>query len=76
MRLPNYETVDMNDTRILLRDVGPWDRYPTITNAAEELVAHFASVLAGRRLEYIDSEDNLTELRVKDGQFVGFGDVL
>ena len=72
MRLPNYETVDMSTDCVLVRDVGPWDRYPTITNAAEALVEHMLPVLDGRRLEYIDSDGRRSELLIKNGRFVGF----
>lgn len=76
MKTPNYETVDVNDQRILIRDLGPWDQYPTVTNNAEavvqELVDVYGKDLCRRRLFYFDSEGDMDELLVKDGIFAGF----
>ena len=58
--------------RIVLRDVGPWDRHPTVTNDAENVVAEMAAVLDGRRLFYRDSEGAVDEILVRDGKFAGF----
>jgi len=57
---------------LLLRDIGPWDKYPTITNDAEGVVRRVAPILKGRRLLYLSSDDELTELIVQGGQFVQF----
>ncbi len=59
---------------LVIRDVGPWDRHPTVTNDAEAVVVHLARTgyLNGRRLLYYDSEGNLDELRVVNGRFAGF----
>ena len=72
MRLPNYEVVRETDDCLLLRDVGPWDAFPTITNAAEELVAHLKPLRPGQRLEYIDSYGQRDQILVRDGRFIGF----
>lgn len=70
-REANYQVVESTDERIVLRDVGPWDRYMTITNAAESVVAGLGDI-GNRRVFYYDSEGELTELVVKNGQFAGF----
>jgi hypothetical protein len=61
---------------LLIRDVGPWSHYPTITNAAEtvveELVALGRLQPNGQRLLYIDSAGEMDELLVKDGRFADF----
>lgn len=60
---------------LVIRDIGPWDRYMTITNDAEHVVEELVSkgvLPAGRRLLYYDSEGELDELLVKDGKFAGF----
>lgn len=68
-----FDVVDVtNPDRIVLRDVGPWDKHLTITNDAESVVEDVAPMLRGRRLFYYDSEGDLTELLVKDGKFAGF----
>jgi hypothetical protein len=67
-----YEIVTQDDKRVLLRDLGPWDRYPTITNDAEGVVAAMALQLGNRKLEYMDSDGLISELLVKDGKFAGF----
>jgi len=57
---------------LLIKDVGPWDQYLTVTNDAEWVVEQFADHLDGRRLEYIDSEGRRDQLLVAGGRFAGF----
>lgn len=72
MKTANFEVVETTESHILIRDVGPWDQFPTITNAAEDVVSSLLPVLTGRRLYYFDSEGDLGELVVKFGKFAGF----
>lgn len=78
MRRSNYAIHSQNEERVLIHDLGPWDQFKTVTNDAENVVAQLAPMLeiAGggyRRLEYIDSEGVLGELRIdKFGKFCGF----
>ncbi len=80
MRKPNYAIVrNVPGETLVVRDLGPWDKFPTITNAAEELVADldFRGLLPeGRKLHYYDSEGQLDGIRVghHDGTavFTGF----
>jgi len=60
---------------VLIKDIGPWDTHPTVTNDAERVVEYLAPMLNGRRLECIDSEGDRDELVVKDGKFAGFAPV-
>jgi len=69
---PNIILVQESKDYLLIRDIGPWDKYPTITNAAEETVKMLAHILRNRRLFYYDSENHCDELLVKDGKFAGF----
>lgn len=69
----NYEIIESSPTHVLIKDVGPWDRFKTVTNAAEEVVAELLPVLDGRRLEYIDSDGQRAVLLIIDGKFAGFG---
>lgn len=71
-RKANYELVEQTTEYVLIRDVGPWDKFLTVTNAAEEVVAELASMLNGRRLDYRDSEGERWVLLIKDGKFHGF----
>ena len=60
---------------VILRDIGPWDRHLTITNDAENVVETLfksGKMKPGQRLLYFDSENELTELLIKDGKFAGF----
>jgi hypothetical protein len=60
---------------LYIRDLGPWDKYPTVTNDAENVVRRLQGMgllPKGRRLYYYDSEGILDEILVKDGTFAGF----
>ncbi len=53
------------DQELVIRDVGPWDQFMTVTNDAEGVVRSLwdsALLVPGRRLFYIDSEGDLDEL--------------
>ena len=63
------------ETPLVIKDVGPWDQHPTVTNDAENVVRNLVAeghLPEGRRLFYFDSDGRLDEILVKDGQFVGF----
>jgi len=68
----NFGIVSETEDRIILQDVGPWDKHFTITNDAENVVEKLLPRLKGRRLLYYDSEGELTELVIKDGKFFTF----
>ena len=77
MKKPNFviEKKDTERKRLYIRDVGPWDKFPTVTNGAEEVVDALVKshiLEDGYRLLYYDSDGNLDELLVKDGLFAGF----
>lgn len=57
---------------ITIRDMGPWDEYPTITNDPEWVVSQLASVVGDRRLFYYDSMGELDELVIRNGHFARF----
>jgi hypothetical protein len=74
MKTPSFITVLETDQYIVIRDVGPWDIYPTITNGAEIVVRIIALTMTeSQRLFYYDSEGELGELEIKDGQFDDYG---
>ena len=63
------------DGALVLRDVGPWDRFPTVTNDIEHVVSVLiinGTLNPGQRLFYYDSDNHLDELEIIDGKFAGF----
>lgn len=75
MSRANYEVVKDAPDRLIIRDVGPWDKYMSVTNDVENVVEELAGqgrLPIGRRLLYYDSDGQLDELLVKDGKFAGF----
>lgn len=70
-----YVPEESNAEQLVIRDLGPWNAFKTVTNAVEEVVADLyrAGVLwAGRRLLYYDSLEELTEIAHAGGRFEGF----
>lgn len=60
---------------LVLIDVGPWNIHPSVTNDAENVVRRLlesGDLKPGQRLMYYDSEGNLDEILIADGQFAGF----
>jgi len=77
MRSANFTIVHRESTpdRLVIRDEGPWDRHPTVTNDAENVVASLVAdgyLPPGRKLLYYDSDGRLDQLLVRDGRFAGF----
>lgn len=67
------EWVDSDADVVLIRDVGHATG-PSVTSDAEAVVRHLhrASALADRRLFYVDSEGDLSELMHTGGRFDGY----
>lgn len=78
-RTANYEIEKDNDQFVVIRDCGPHDEYPTVTNAAESVVdflhKNLDRTLSGRRLFYWDSGGDFTELIHHSGKFFDYGPV-
>ena len=73
----NFEIIhtDVDNKILTIRDLGPWDRYQTVTNAAEEIVDALFRVgwlKDGWRLLYYDSKNDLDEILITDKTFAGF----
>lgn len=67
---------DFTGDRVVLRDVGPWDRRPTVTNDADAVVADLLAtsrVNRSGRIYYFDSCGEPNELRHDGTRFIGFG---
>lgn len=71
-RRANYEIVEDTPEVLCLEDMGPWDKFLTVTNDADHVVEELLPVLGNRRLEYYDSDGQRDQLLVKDGKFAGF----
>ena len=72
MRSPNYHIQSINEFSVVLVDEGPWDVYPTITNAAEEVCIEIHKHYPGKRIFYHDSDGELSELVHENGVFVRY----
>lgn len=78
MRKARFTIVEddfLGEHPLIIRDVGPWDKHPTVTSDVEGVVERLVAqgrLPEGRRLFYYDSEDFLDEILVKDGKFAGF----
>lgn len=74
----NYQIVSglhADASPLVIRDLGPWSRFATVTNAAEEVVAELIGngyLRRDQRLLYYDSEGELDEIIHQDGKFVRF----
>ncbi len=74
-RRANYIILGSDPNLIIIRDVGPWDQHPSVTNDAENVVRELVAkglLTPGRRLFYYDSDGILDEILIKDGAFAGF----
>lgn len=76
MMRANWELVsEVVGERVLIRDLGPWDEWASVTNAAGTVVRELAAMgklPAGCRLLYVDSDGRTDEILVRDGMFAGF----
>lgn len=78
MGLPaNYIIVeDIENRPLIIKDIGPWDKYFSVTNDAENVVMKLYKehkLENNRRLFYYDSNNELSELLYDSyGSFEGF----
>ena len=75
MRQAKYDVIAATSDLVTIRDIGPWDKYMTVTNAAEEVVRELIDngvIHDGQRLIYYDSEGRLDEIVWENGQFITF----
>lgn len=75
MKRTNYEIVEMTPERVVIRDLGPWHKYLTITNGAEGVVDELykqGKLVYGQKLFYYDSEGRMDEITHQNGSFTGF----
>ncbi len=70
----NY-VVEKNEPNLLIiRDVGPWSEYMSVTNGAEKVVEELydQGLLGNKQLLCYDSEGQLDELKHAGPTFTGF----
>lgn len=75
MNQANFKIMNVGPDKIVIRDVGPWDQHPSVTNDAEGVVERLAAedwLPPGRRLFYYDSDNQLDEILIEAGRFAGF----
>jgi hypothetical protein len=73
--IANFSIVDADLLSVTIRDLGPWDKFKTVTNAAEFVVETLVAagrLPEGKRLFYYDSSGDLDEILVQGGRFAGF----
>lgn len=78
-----YSVIISRTEFVLIKDVGPWDEFLTVTNAAESVIQelfaeghlHFLP-----RLFYVDTDEQVDELRYSiegiKARFTGYGSIL
>jgi len=72
---PQATSILVGENILLIKDLGPWDLYPTVTNDANYVVEELVwcgHLREGQRLFYYDSDGSVDELLVKNGKFAGF----
>jgi len=74
MRCAEFTIEKETPEYVFIIDTGPWDEHPTVTNDAENVVETLARdhTLGSRRLFYMDSEQQIDELKHNGGQYTGF----
>jgi hypothetical protein len=68
----------LSEEPLVIKDIGPWDKYLTVTNDAEAVVESLYAtndLHSGRRLFYYDSAGEKDEILHRDGRFVGFAPI-
>jgi hypothetical protein len=71
----NVRVVARSDSALTIQDMGPWDRFKSVTNDAEGVVRDllFVGLLKpNQRLFYYDSDGQLDELCHDGERFTGF----
>jgi hypothetical protein len=72
----NFTILSNSSEVIVLRDLGPWDTYKTITNDAEAVVKYLfksGQATGTKQIIYYDSDGETTKLNHDGmGNFTGF----
>lgn len=70
-RSAQFRVESFDPERLVIRDLGPWSIFPSVTNDAEGVLKRL-SPAPGQRVFYYDSEGQLDELVHENGRFVRF----
>jgi len=76
-RSPRYEVVLSTKEKVVIHDIGPWDRHLSVTNGAEQVVSQLyeSGQVRTQRLFYVDTEGEPGELNHDGkGTFLGFSE--
>lgn len=71
----NYKIVCHTDHYVKFEDLGPWDKFKSITNDIENVIRDLYNdniIENGTLLEYIDTEKSITGVVHKNGEFLSF----
>lgn len=73
-REANFAIIEDTPQRMMIKDLGPWDKHLTVTNDAEGVVKRLFDRLGGRRLFAMCSDGSVDELLLDQdyGTFLGF----
>lgn len=75
-RIAHYKILNANSRFVLIKDLGPWHRFPTITNSAKEVVRDLYRndfLETDQRIFYYDEDEQADEiLHDGKGRFLGF----
>lgn len=74
----NFEIIKNTTEYLLIKDVGPYDQYMSVTNDVENLIEHLynSDVLCDKQsLLYIDSSNRVDEIVHLSGNFICFAPV-
>jgi len=68
----NYRIIYEDEYKIILKDLGPHDIYPTITNDAENVIQDLEHEQKLKLIYYMGSDGIKTRLITNDDKFIGF----
>lgn len=69
-RHARFSMLHSDDHSVTIRDEGPWSYHPTITSDPEWVVASMLTIVGKRRLFYLDSDNRLYELVIRNQRFL------
>lgn len=74
----NFRIIDKSQRCVIIKDIGPWNQFLTITNDVEWVVEKLfkdRDIFNGQRLFYIDSDGYFDEIVIEDGKFSSFSPI-
>lgn len=74
-RSANFITIKNTDEELVIKDIGPWDTYFSVTNDIGNVVDYLVetgTLSSKQKLFYYDSDNQLSEVIVENNKFVRF----